>query len=220
MEADGELQPTHECDLNYPPLDNVSVDVACAPPPPRMCYKRRLGRAYVVSESVDKHGRPRVDCMIPACWPCMVFTNVLVGGGSTVVLGYCVVQGTLHWSIVLVGVLLMALTLFCLGKTSCSDPGIFPRYRHPQKPNWAFNRRSKSYRPPGVVFCSETQALVQDIDHFCPWTGTTIARKNILYFYCFLGALCILLAYMVIVGMLSSLPPGAFEPTMRKKGRP
>ena len=98
--------------------------------------------------------------------------------------------------------------------------GIFPRYRHPQKPNWAFNRRSKSYRPPGVVFCSETQALVQDIDHFCPWTGTTIARKNILYFYCFLGALCILLAYMVIVGMLSSLPPGAFEPTMRKKGRP
>ena len=218
VEEDGELQATSECDLNYPPLENASVDVACSPPPPRGCYKRRMGQAYVVRESVDRRGRPRVDCMIPACWPCLLFTNVLVGGGSLVIMGYAMLRGNVHWLVVLVGIFLAGITHFFLCKAGCSDPGIFPRYRHPQQPNWAFNRRSKSYRPPGVVFCSETQVLVEDIDHFCPWTGTTIAKKNICYFYGFLASLCVLLSFMVILGMISSMPIRSIRSSARFPG--
>ena len=40
--------------------------------------------------------------------------------------------------------------------------------------------------PTNVEFCQESRVLVRDIDHFCPWTGTTIAGGNIRYFYSFI----------------------------------
>ena len=50
---------------------------------------------------------------------------------------------------------------------------------------------AKAYRVFGVQYCNETQTLIKDIDHFCPWTGTTIGSGNIKYFYWFLISLFI-----------------------------
>ena len=40
--------------------------------------------------------------------------------------------------------------------------------------------------------------LVEEIDHFCPWTGTTIAKKNLKSFYVFVVALFVELLVLVI----------------------
>ena len=48
---------------------------------------------------------------------------------------------------------------------------------------------AQAYRVRGVQYCNETQTLIEDIDHFCPWTGTTIGSGNIKYFYWFLISL-------------------------------
>ena len=40
--------------------------------------------------------------------------------------------------------------------------------------------------------------LVQDIDHFCPWTGTTIAKKNLRSFYVFVIGLFVQIVILVV----------------------
>jgi len=40
--------------------------------------------------------------------------------------------------------------------------------------------------------------LVQEIDHFCPWTGTTIAKKNLFSFYVFVVSLFVQIIVLVI----------------------
>ena len=42
------------------------------------------------------------------------------------------------------------------------------------------------------------QVLVKDIDHFCPWTGTTIGGGNIRCFHCFVSAICV---NFMVIGM-------------------
>ena len=57
---------------------------------------------------------------------------------------------------------------------------------HLSKDTLVWSDQAKAYRLRGVQYCNETQTLIKDIDHFCPWTGTTIASGNIMYFYWFL----------------------------------
>jgi hypothetical protein len=40
--------------------------------------------------------------------------------------------------------------------------------------------------------------LVEEIDHFCPWTGTTIAKKNLQSFYVFVAGLFVQIAVLVV----------------------
>ncbi len=50
--------------------------------------------------------------------------------------------------------------------------------------------------------------LVQDMDHFCPWSGTTIARANMVYFYLFIAAVMgeiLFSAVVLLLGFLSSV---------------
>jgi palmitoyltransferase ZDHHC9/14/18 len=65
---------------------------------------------------------------------------------------------------------------------------------------FVWSEDASAYRKHGVVYCHESRALIEDIDHFCPWTGTTIGGGNMRYFYWFLGSLvlhiCILFAGM------------------------
>ena len=60
---------------------------------------------------------------------------------------------------------------------------------HLSKDALVWSDQAKAYRMRGVQYCNETQTLIKDIDHFCPWTGTTIASGNIVYFYWFLFSL-------------------------------
>ena len=43
---------------------------------------------------------------------------------------------------------------------------------------WFWNEQVASFRPPGALYCRECGVLVQDYDHLCPWTGTSIGRDK------------------------------------------
>ena len=70
---------------------------------------------------------------------------------------------------------------------------------------WSYSKKAQSWRRPGVVYCSESCVLVEDIDHFCPWTGTTIGKKNLRYFNCFTSSLVVYLIAASIVGGLGGV---------------
>ena len=50
-----------------------------------------------------------------------------------------------------------------------------------------------------MAACSDNGFLVEEIDHFCPWTGTTIAKKNLPFFHTFLCMLMAGLIYSMLV---------------------
>lgn len=114
-------------------------------------------------------------------------------------LRYIMALPQLHWIFTAFGIVTLLFVLITLSLAACSDPGIFPRYSEKQGENWRWSKQAQSYRPPGVVFCRESQLLVDDIDHFCPWTGTTIAKNNVCYFRCFVSGLCVLLTFVSLI---------------------
>lgn len=178
-------------------------------PLPRSLYLRRIGRGFVLKESRDPDsGEIRIERMVGVCWPMLLLTYFLIGFVTLFV--YSVALPRLGWMWWVVGLGLLTLVFYSLFLVACSDPGIFPRYSDPQETNWRWSSKAQSYRPPGVVYCSENRFLVKDIDHFCPWTGTTIAHKNLCAFRVFVGSLCGLLVFLALVALYSSvnLPPG------------
>ena len=70
---------------------------------------------------------------------------------------------------------------------------------------WSYSKKAQSWRRPGVVYCSESCVLVEEIDHFCPWTGTTIGKKNLRYFNCFTSSLVVYLIAACLVAVLGGV---------------
>jgi hypothetical protein len=96
----------------------------------------------------------------------------------------------LHWAVNIPIVVIMVVMLVTYFSTACSNPGIQPRFSTAQGPDWAYYQKADSFRPPGTILCSEGHVLIQGVDHFCPWTGTTIGAGNINCFYYFTYSLC------------------------------
>ena len=63
----------------------------------------------------------------------------------------------------------------------------------------------RPHRPPGVVYDHESETLIDKIDHFCPWTGTTIAGNNYREFQIFVVTVFVHLGVLGIVAMLGIL---------------
>ena len=59
-----------------------------------------------------------------------------------------------------------------------------------------------SHTPPGVRYCSECQVQIKNIDHFCPWTGTTIGANNFPCFKIFTSSLCLLIILVIVFSLL------------------
>lgn len=100
---------------------------------------------------------------------------------------------------IVVGLVLTSLTLLFLSLTAFSDPGIFPKHERPKGPNWSYSGQAQSFRPPNVIFCRESMLLIEDYDHFCPWSGTVIGGKNLKFFHCFVSCLVLTMIYDVVV---------------------
>ena len=67
-----------------------------------------------------------------------------------------------------------------------------------------WNAQAKTWHPPGTEYCADSCVVVEDLVHFCPWTGTTVAHGNIRWFWGFVGGvnfMCILLMVIVFVGI-------------------
>lgn len=83
--------------------------------------------------------------------------------------------------------------------TGCRDPGILPRYTIQPSEKWRWNDQVKSYRPPGAIYDQECGCVVEEFDHTCPWTGTAIGKKNMPAFKCFVGGICGLIVFDIIL---------------------
>lgn len=185
--------PTMDYPYRRPPRNAISESV----PAIRCCCGRKVGRMHVLCFKTDRDSIPRIFCMIPACWTMMLLTYGLLIGISGVVFGLFIPY--LHWAVYFPAIAFLLLVLGSLSATSCGDPGVFPRYHAPKESNWRWCEKSQSFRPPGIVFCSESQVLVERIDHFCGWTGNTIARKNMCCFRIFTSTVCIQIFMCVLI---------------------
>ena len=163
------------------------------------CTKRRIGHILVCWERPSRHrdGLPKFLCVVPVCWPMLLVTESLVCGISLLV--YAATLPQLGWFYWIFGLSSLGLVAGSLAKAGLTDPGIVPRHRRPHDQSWVWCERSQSYRARDVVFCLDSGVLVRGMDHFCPWTGTTIAGGNIIYFYTFLFGL---FAQIFVIGFL------------------
>eukprot|EP00941_MAST-03F_sp_MAST-3F-sp1_P003243 g3243.t1 len=191
-------------DYNYPP-QSFRYSMSGSVPPP-CCYSRKVGRFYVCCERPGPPswgGLPYLSCMVGPCWPMMLVT-------ASLIIAACV--GTVYmfvpsdeWALAIPVFCTMVLMLYFFFKTACSNPGIQPRWSIARDENWTYYAKADSFRPPGVVMCSESEVLIENIDHFCPWTGTTIARNNIDYFNYF--------NYSLVLGLFVLISVGAYGVT-------
>ena len=62
-----------------------------------------------------------------------------------------------------------------------------------------------SYRPPGTIYCHMTKVLIEGYDHFCPWSGTVIGKKNMLWFQLWVSTLvlALVLDFILLSGFLA-----------------
>ena len=171
---------------------------------------RQIGNILVLYERHPHtpRGRPEFVCVIPACWPMLIFTESLVCGIS--IACYTSYFPYIGWLWILLGTASLLFVSGALACTGLSDPGIEPRFTEmpDESADWVWDEAAQSYRPDSVQFCAESRVLVRDIDHFCPWTGTTIAGGNIRYFYAFIIGLFVqifVLMGVFIVGQNSKL---------------
>ncbi len=144
-----------------PPTMDYPADGGCVP---CCCYRRRIGNVYVLWEkkpsaaAAAEGALPTIRCLAPVCWP-MIFVSLgIISTASLLVFRFTLPQLP-TWvgvgSVSILGVFATALLL-----TSLRDFGIFPRHHGPLGPNWNWSLQSQSFRPPGVVFCSESKVSV------------------------------------------------------------
>jgi len=96
-------------------------------------------------------------------------TFTLIAGGTGAILGGLARDVI---ALCIVGAILALITLTALTLTACRDPGIIPRRQERLDSDEIYDERALTYRPRGAMFEQETGTIIQDIDHFCPWTST------------------------------------------------
>ena len=188
---------------------------------------RRVGAMTVVYEATEGDAKrrlmvgPRVPpgpCFIlfmkrrapPPTTPCRYWHFLLVhfcvlAAVAAMVFGVVVPRGDGWVAARVVGLGLTALTFVALACTALADPGVFPRYFTRVKPDWTYSEYAHAFRPPGTIFCQECQVLVEDYNHFCPWSGTAIGRGNETFFNAFLAAVVASLAFdLVLIAIVLS----------------
>ncbi|KAL3905046.1 MAG: hypothetical protein SGILL_009833, partial [Bacillariaceae sp.] len=87
-------------------------------------------------------------------------------------------------------------------------------YRHAEPPpdtdDWRWNDQAKTYRPPKSRFDRETQVVIEGFDHTCPWTGTAIGSRNMLWFRIFIVMVPIMIGYSVILATVGAAGGSGF----------
>jgi hypothetical protein len=133
-------------------------------------------------------------------------------------------------AITLVGVALAFLSTVFMALTSLTNPGVLPRpslaelrgrprddrgrlIDHPQTVESAVVvngvRLQAKYcnvcgilRPPRASHCRETDRCIERWDHFCPWVGTAIGKRNYRWFVCFITTTTALASFVASGSLL------------------
>eukprot|EP00942_MAST-04A_sp_MAST-4A-sp1_P000411 g411.t1 len=205
-------------DYNYP-QHPLTEELACIPNMPGnlvrvgklyvCCVKNSEGKLVTNNNRGNMTLRPKdLKWTVGPCWPMLLCTySLIIGISSTVYISYL---PTLPWIFSVGGLLLLGIVVIALTKTACGNPGILPRVTTvPEgEERWRWNDSAQSYVPPGATYCQESQVIVYDYDHFCPWTGTTIAGGNMSAFSCFvssLGILCVFVMFLAVAGSAAAI---------------
>lgn len=193
---------------HYPPGSSRYAMSKNVDPPP--CYKRRVGNFYVCVDC-KKDGVDVPCCMFGPCWPMMLMTmSLILGSGALAAgaFGSTLVKSTEGIIVLCGGLFFVVFTAVCFGCTACRNPGIYPRVTENLDGEMIWHEESQSYRPRRFVqWDNESRVLAYKIDHFCPWTGTLIARDNLVFFNFFTSCLmfaCIGVAVIVIFGLVGA----------------
>ena len=184
-------RPTPLTALPMPHDEEKGCADTCPPP-----CGRRVGNMFIVAES--PRGTPLI--VLGPCWIVGSCTFLLIAGVTTGVM-VLQVQPQHSWLLWAVGGTLLFTTSAAFCMTCAGDPGLFEGRATGQPSDWVFSDQAGLYRPPGrnVKWCKEAGTLVEDLDHFCPWTGTVIASKNLCSFQFFLCSLLGLILYVCFV---------------------
>ena len=184
------------------PVHPADDDLACVPDIPCGTYTK-MGKLYVCGKRRDAHSGVQEPTWVAGpCWPMYAFTNFLIIGISSVAMWAYLPY--VHWSFALIGFILVPFVVFALFKTGCTNPGVLKRCSKPPQDasGWRWNDQAQSYYPPNATYCRESQVLVHGYDHFCPWTGTTIAGGNMKYFTLFVSSLSFLCFYVIFLAIV------------------
>mmetsp|Transcript_43289 Transcript_43289/g.97820 ORF Transcript_43289/g.97820 Transcript_43289/m.97820 type:complete len:177 (-) Transcript_43289:213-743(-) len=143
-------------------------------------------------------------CVVGPYWQMMLFCT------TPLILAPCI--GTIffmaplvHPALTTIFALASLFVITMLWKTATTDPGLLVRTdedpeegQSGKKKKWAWDDRTKSWRPVSARFVEDCGVLVADYDHTCPWTGTAIGAGNIKWFYMFTGSLLPLIIFCVV----------------------
>lgn len=98
----------------------------------------------------------------------MFFVTFLLIAGISVAVFVSFLPYLPVWvSIVSCALLFVVLISFTL--TACSNPGIVERLKEPRDQLHIYDEIAQCYRPHTAMYDQESQVIIEDIDHFCPW---------------------------------------------------
>jgi hypothetical protein len=187
--------------LPFAALDRSRGGDGCCCDPCVCC--ERVGSLTVLCEAPRQQGiRRRLWCVVGPYWAVMVcVTTPLIAGPCAGALYYMAPRVPVPLTVSFAVAALFVLTALWL--TACSDPGLVVRQHTnpaedtPQRAEWAWEDRTKTFRPLSARFADDCGVLVEGYDHTCPWTGTAIGKGNLRYFYAFTFSLLPLVIFMV-----------------------
>jgi len=140
--------------------------------------REKIGNMQVLYKNSE--GEPKI--MMGSYWPCCLFVTFPLTIAPVALIHFYLLPSLpffyrpILWTFTF-------LTLLGLAFVSCRNPGIIEqcdvndKESNPQKENWVWNDRVKSFRPPTAIYSMEADLVVEDYDHFCPWTGTAIGKR-------------------------------------------
>uniref|UniRef100_A0A7S3K3M6 Palmitoyltransferase n=1 Tax=Aureoumbra lagunensis TaxID=44058 RepID=A0A7S3K3M6_9STRA len=161
---------------------------------------QKIGNIFILAEWPRADGKKRRIVLGPY-WHFLLVTLVVILSVSLMI--YVVVIPTVFIAERVIGLSLTVLSASSLLCTALTDPGIFPRYSAPLAASWTYSEYAQSYRPPGVIYCQQCHVLIEDYNHFCPWSGIVIGKGNEAYFQVFIVAIVTVLLWDILIVVLS-----------------
>lgn len=113
-----------------------------------------------------------------------------------------------YWMLILVAIVLLVLSLSYLLLAMFTEPGILPietpssTGRRKRVTHCFADGRRRELSELRAKMCRQTENGVEEFDHFCPWVGNAVGRRNYRYFIAFVTTVSFL---ALVVGATSCI---------------